>query len=81
MCEESWLRSFEASVGALSLLMPENFAVSHWGGGGVEKAKPNIMTVFRLPGYFLRKKQAPQVFIYNPLPLYLQNSPSQFCFT
>lgn len=34
MCEESWLRSFEASVGALSLLMPENFAVSHWGGGG-----------------------------------------------
>lgn len=61
VCDESWLRTFEVSVGGLLLVMPGNFlsaAAGGWGGGvSTEKAKNNIMTVFRLPGYFVRKSR------------------------
>lgn len=74
-CDESWLRTFEVSVGGLSLVMPENF-LSAAGGKKVstEKAKNQYYDCFQATRLFCKKKQAPQVFIYNPLPSYLQKS-------
>lgn len=35
VCDESWLRTFEVSVGGLLLVMPGNFLSAAAGGGSV----------------------------------------------
>lgn len=58
VCDESWLRTFEVSVGGLLLVMPGNFLSAAGGGKCLRRRlKTNIMTVFRLPGYFVRKSR------------------------
>lgn len=82
--DESWLRSFEASVGGLSLVMPGNFlsAAGEKKKVSMEKAKTNIMTVFRLPGYFVRKSR-PRKCSYTIITIVLAKEPcpSKFSYT